>query len=203
MDLTEFDILRRRCLDGDESAWTELYRQLLPLAKWLAAKYGIPNDDAKDIIQKTMITFTEKIGRIRNPNAYLRTVLHHRWVDWLRQRQAGAEVLGTDLNPSINETSAGADVFDAVAATASRATADIETAEALELLRQLLQELKDDCRRLVVSRFLEQRSYREMAQECEVPEPQIGVRLSRCLGYLLERLNRFPDARMVLRALCE
>lgn len=203
MDPTEFEALRARCLQGQEEAWAELFRKLLPFAERLAmARYQIPAADAQDVAQLVMIDFAAKISEIRTPEAFVRTAVHNKCVDWARRCKTRNEVLASELSGEREDGEDKTNLFENLPGP-RQDTTDTELVEALELLRAALLELKDDCRRLLSLRFFEQIAYRDLSERCSLPEAQVGVRLARCLGYIFDKLDRFPDAWDTLSVLCE
>ena len=95
--------LLQKISSGDEIGWEEFFRTYRPLIHALTFRRGIPETDADDIAQQTMLAVfrngifaydREKHGKFRT---YLGGIIRHKIFDYFRDRQAAAEAPPEDV----------------------------------------------------------------------------------------------------------
>jgi RNA polymerase sigma-70 factor (ECF subfamily) len=129
--------------------------------------------DAEDLTQQTFLVAQQKLGQLRdaeNARAWLFTVLRNGYLKSFRK--------------AVPQTAASIDLdVEALAAE--------ETDEPFdrELLQRALDQLPDDFRLVVVMFYFEERSYREIAAELEVPIGTVMSRLARAKAGLRRLLH--------------
>jgi RNA polymerase sigma-70 factor (ECF subfamily) len=131
--------------------------------------------DAEDLTQQTFLVAHEKLGQVRQADSvrgWLFTVLRNGYLKNCRRTvPVAAASLGFDL--------------DTVAAKADDRPLDVEQ------LGQVLVELADEFKLVLLLFYFEQRSYREIAEILQVPIGTVMSRLSRAKAHLRSRL--FPS----------
>jgi RNA polymerase sigma-70 factor, ECF subfamily len=131
--------------------------------------------DAEDLTQQTFLVAHEKLGQVRQAESvrgWLFTVLRNAYLKNCRRTVPIAVAsLGFDL--------------DTVAAKADDRPIDGEE------LQQVLVELADEFKLVLLLFYFEQRSYREIAQILQVPIGTVMSRLSRAKAHLRSKL--FPS----------
>ena len=178
---TDFGItseLIGRCRLGDDDAWREMFSKTCPLAKW-AVKHKIFNcspDLVDELAQETMVALSKYIGKIKD-EAHLRNFVVraacNKCINYMvKHREAFVEVPETipdekDALTEINE----------------------RERDVIGITRETVAELKEPCRTIIRSRFLEERSYKEIAEKHCIDIKQLGVRLKRCVGFLRRMLE--------------
>jgi RNA polymerase sigma-70 factor (ECF subfamily) len=84
-----FTVLLRAAREGDESAWSEIYRELAPAVLGYLRGSGAP--DPEDVLGETFLQVARDIGRFEGDwtafRAWVFTVAHHRLID-ARRRSA-------------------------------------------------------------------------------------------------------------------
>jgi len=159
-----------------------LYRRALSLCRNAV--------DAEDLVQETYLralTFFNQFAPGTNCRAWLMTILRHAFIS--RRARAAREV------PGIDESTAGRALARCAGLTAtpeeefSRHTiGDRHLAEAVEALPRSFQEV-------VMLADVEERSYREIAQMCELPVGTVMSRLYRARRLLRKALRARRDDR--------
>jgi RNA polymerase sigma factor (sigma-70 family) len=170
------DDLIQGCADEAAHAWEELYTRFFPEAVWVAKgpRLGLSHEEAKDIAQDTMIDLSKAIrgGKLRKSLlGYVKVVAHHKSVDLIRKHDP--------LRKKAEQREDGSDPLDSIAATP--APLDSDKLRIVSLLSRMLSELQPPCVDLLRKRYYEEKKYRIIAAELDMPVNQIGVYLERCL----------------------
>ncbi len=187
--------LLSKCRQGDQAAWETLYAQCIPPVRARVLRMGFSEADALDVCQEALMVLARDIQSVNNPVAYAQTVAFRRCVDLIRRKrpeQAYEEHSDDSQQSAPNQAliQVWMDRWREHTYSADRLEAGFL---ALECLRNALDELGDPCRALLRSRFHLERSYRTIAREHAIPEPQVGVYLSRCVKRLKSMLQSVPD----------
>jgi len=191
--------LVRKCRTGDEDAWRLLYSQHWERTRNLARspKFHLSFADAQDIAQRVMIDLWRTImdnklrGRV---GGYVAEVTHNKCVDLIRKKDP---IRGAEW------TEGGPEAPDPFLTIPAPVPLPINTFEPTVLaeLKAILAGIKDECRSLLSYRFSSGMAYRELAAACHIPEPQVGMRLKRCLSGLREILKKRPGLADELKGL--
>lgn len=164
--------LVRRCLDGDQTAWTQLIERYQRLIYSVARVWCQDADELSDIFQATCLDLYRGLPEVRDAQAlpaWLITVARRRAIASMKTRVPIAEAVeGTE------------EFVDQVQA--------IEREHALE--RAILQ-LPERCRELVNLLYfnVNQPSYVEISEKLGMPVASIGPTRARCLDKLRKLLS--------------
>jgi len=188
--------LKQRCLQGDESAWRDLYRDAFGLARAiaLAPPFRFDSGTADDIAQETVVDLTMKLLEVDNWTGFTGRVAHNKCVDRVRKKKE------TPLTSYAKDAAAATRMVDALPAP-EYLPESLDDNKALAFLRTALQSLGQPCRDMLHARFFDELSYEETAIRVSLPGKQIGVYLSRCLARLRKRIENAPLIRDELQAL--
>lgn len=172
--------LVKRCLAGDEEAWSQLVDKYKALIYSIPIKYGLPPQDAADIFQATCMELLTRLPDLREPRAlpkWLIQVAHHMCYHWKRQQQ---RLVSRDGESDLPEPET-----PAVAETLIRQTQEEQ------ILREVVASLTPRCRRLVEMLFFESpsRPYSEVANELNLAVGSIGLTRQKCIETLRKRLD--------------
>ena len=146
-------------------------------------RYGLPRDDAADIVQNTFTILIESLDTLAEDSrlgAWLATVARRN--TWRLLERNRREIASENLD--------GADLA-ARAVLLGKSNADsIEHWELTELLDTGLSQIGEPCRELLLALYFqpELSSYAEVAARLEVPIGSIGPTRARCLKRLREVL---------------
>ena len=162
-----------RCKLGDDAGWRELFAKIYPLSRW-AVKHTIFNCSqalVDELAQDTMLALAKNIDKIED-GAHLKNFVvratRNKCINYMKkQREVFVEVPETipddkDTLTEIND----------------------KEKDVIGILRESVNELKEPCRTIVRSRFLDDSSYKEIAEKSSIDIKQLGIRLKRCVGFL-------------------
>ncbi len=174
--------LVKRCLEGQESAWTDLIDKYKNLIFSIPLHYGFSEEDSADIFQAVCMDLLAELPRLREPQAlpaWLIQVTRNKCFHRRRASQADQRQAIDDLDPAV--------------ATGSEPENIVSQVQQEQLLRDALSELAPRCRDLIRMLFLETppRSYEEVARELQLAPGSIGFTRRNCLEKLRERLEAF------------
>jgi RNA polymerase sigma factor (sigma-70 family) len=171
--------LVKRCLDGNEQAWSELIDKYKNLIYSIPVKYGFSRDEAADIFQAVCIELLSELPKLRKPEALPKWIMQVAAHECFRRRRGSNRLVSASDQDGTIESSEGAS-----------AEAILSQAEQEQRLRQAISELPPRCQELVHMLFFEEppREYREIARELGIATGSIGFIRQRCLSKLRNRL---------------
>lgn len=160
--------LLRKCRRGDDSSWRVLFAVTYPLSRWVVSHtlFNISPCIIDEIAQDTMIALAQNIVKISDEahaKRFVKRVARNKSIDYIRRNRELFEDVPEDI--PMEE-----DFF-------------LEN-HVVEVLHVAVQELKEPCQTIVRSRYLQNRSYKDIAKKVGIEIGQIGVRLNRCLSFL-------------------
>lgn len=169
--------LVKRCLSGDEEAWSTLVDKYKALIFSVAVKYGLPSHEAAEVFQVTCVELLTRLPDLREPRAlpkWLMQVAHHQCYRWKRQQQ---RTVSRDAESALPEP-----------AIPPIADSLVQQTQEEQMLREAIASLAPQCRRLVEMLFFETppRPYAEVAAELGLALGSIGFTRQKCI----ERLQR-------------
>lgn len=150
--------------------------------------YFIVNDYglAQDIVQEAFMKVTEKGPRLRsdtNIQGWVRRVAQNTAIDFLRKWKNNRQIIGR-----INDNTYG------VAQNEISVASEVETRVRNELLHQAINELKPDYRAVLLSFYLEGKSYQDICYELNLSESVLSQRLARARKKLSQHfLKKWAD----------
>jgi RNA polymerase sigma factor (sigma-70 family) len=172
--------LVKRCLSGEEEAWSLLIDKYKALIYSIPVKYGLPPQEAADVFQGTCMELLTRLGDLREPRAlprWLIQVAHHKCYHWKRQQE---RLVSRDGDADLPEPEVPPAAEDLVRQT-----------EEEQLLREALARIAPRCRRLVEMLFFESpsRPYSEVASELNLAVGSIGLTRQKCIESLRQCLD--------------
>ena len=190
--------LVRRSRRGDRAAFAELVRTYENAAYATALTYVRSREDAQDIVQEAFVTAYCKLVQLREPEnfgSWLWTIVRRHALEWLRRArtlQFAADTTETMSEVSAEEfatTRRNADLWDAVCA------------------------LPEELREVVLTYYLNDFSYEQVADYLGLTAPTVKGRLHRSRARLKEELsseeteelsmNRVHVGKKVEEAICK
>jgi len=172
--------LVKRCLSGQEEAWSQLIDKYKALIYSIPVKYGLPQQEAADVFQETCMELLTHLRDLREPRAlpkWLIQVAHHKCYHWKRQQQrlvsrdGEAELPEPEIPPVAEEL--------------------VRQTQEEQMLREAMASLAPRCRKLVEMLFFESpsRPYSEVANELNLAVGSIGLTRQKCIESLRKRLD--------------
>jgi RNA polymerase sigma-70 factor (ECF subfamily) len=134
--------------------------------------------DAEDVVQQSFLTAHQKIGQLRDPQngkAWLFTIARNAYLKSLRGN-AGTKLVSLEQAPEPGEECPQGIRFDN------------------EQLQSVLNELEEEFRTPLILFYFEQFSYKEIAEQMDVPIGTVMSRLARGKTYLRQKLASFQPA---------
>jgi RNA polymerase sigma factor (sigma-70 family) len=173
--------LVKKCLSGNEEAWSALIEKYKALIYSIPVKYGLSQPDASDVFQATCLELLARLPELRKPRAlpkWLMQVAHHECYRWKRSQQ---RMVSRDAEPDLPEPEAPA-----------IAQLLLEQTQEEQILREAVRLLTPQCQRLVALLFFETpaRPYAEVAKELGLAQGSIGFTREKCLERLRRQLSK-------------
>jgi RNA polymerase sigma factor (sigma-70 family) len=173
--------LVKRCLSGQEEAWSQLIDKYKALIYSIPVKYGLPPQEAADVFQSTCVELLMHLAELRDPRAlpkWLIQVAHHKCYHWKRQQQ---RLVSRDGETELPEPEVPAVAEEFVRQTQEE-----------QMLREAMASLAPRCRRLVEMLFFESpsRPYTEVASELNLAVGSIGLTRQKCIESLRKHLDQ-------------
>jgi len=129
---------------------------------------------AADLTQETFCTAQQKLSQLRDGNrarAWLCAILRHHYLHWRRRER----VITTSS-------------LESIAAEPEQGAPTVATHDS-ERLQQILADLPESYRTPLILFYFEEFSYRQIAEQMEVPIGTVMSRLARAKAYLRSRLT--------------
>jgi RNA polymerase sigma factor (sigma-70 family) len=169
--------LVRRCLDGDEVAWTAVIDRYKRLIYTIPFKYGASIDEAEEIFQAVCVDLVTELPKLRKPEAlkgWLASVARHKALRWKgRSRRAQLGANWEELADSLPDRDPDA----------ARVLDEVELEQGV---RAAVAELPERCQELVRLLFYGDPPlpYAEVAKSLGLATGSIGFIRGRCLKKL-------------------
>ena len=172
--------LVKECLSGNEAAWALLIDKYKALIYSIPIKYNLPPQEAADVFQSTCVELLTRLPELREPKAlpkWLMQVAHHQCY---RQKRQAQRLVSRDADVDLPEPE-----------TPAIAETLVQQTQEEQMLRDAMQTLTPQCRRLVELLFFETppRPYTEVAAQLGLALGSIGFTRQKCI----ERLRRNLD----------
>ncbi len=186
--------LIERCNSGDKEAWAQFYALCFPLVSLAVRRSaGAGPEDAEDTMQEVFIQLFKAL-RVYDPTRSLQAYVLEitRRVVIGRFRKISAAKRG-GRNPGHKRVNAhdcdcGEETVSVASPDADQEVLLIRAQEGL-FLRKALGHITENCRQLLLLRYEQELSYKEIAEATSVKEPTLRVRVQRCLSALGERYS--------------
>jgi RNA polymerase sigma factor (sigma-70 family) len=167
--------LVRAAAVGDRDAWNYLVERYGPMVRNVARRYRLSSGDVEDVTQTVWLCCFQYLSRLREPRAL------PGWLKTITQREAlrlsTSQARLTSIDP--------ADMDRMLKGTVDDGSADMLQAEAVQAVRDSLDELSPGTRSLLILLHTDARpSYREISEVLGIPTGSIGPTRARSLAKL-------------------
>ena len=181
------------CLQGDASAWEEIYRRHYGRVKQVIGwrRWGFSPIEVEDGVQEVFLQLVRSLPRFRGEASlatFLTRLARNRCISNLRRKTAlkrGREELSVTLE---GEREEGMAFKPAVDPDPGPEGAYLHTEEGRGVARAL-EALSPECRQVLHLRYYKQLSYKEICSALVLPLGTVCSRLKRCLLHLRGQLE--------------
>jgi RNA polymerase sigma factor (sigma-70 family) len=178
------------CVDHRSGAWDEFLRRYANLIYSTILRVGLPDEDAQDAFQTTVLAIYEDIGRLRNREgvaSWIVGITYRQAINRIRSRTRARETPMDDGGDGIGK--ALVDPVDP-GDLPDRTRVELEQAQQVA---EALERLPERCRRLLQILFYEEPApdYGEISRREGLPVGSIGPTRARCL----EKMRRIFEER--------
>ena len=178
------------CLGGSETAWKEFYAQFAGLVKAVARKYSpYSAQDVEDYSQAAFLTLTTALADYdpwQSLPRFVGVVTERVIIDEYRKTKAAKRDAAVE---SLSYDDSGEERFGSSHEEVELQDDQLDRAQRASQLREALQALDSKCRRLLALRYLDELSFKEVAEATAGTENTVTVQTRRCLEALRSRLT--------------
>lgn len=182
-----------RCLDGDEAAWSELYRAFYAQIRFVVGwrRWGFSPSEVEDGIQEVFTELVRSLPNFRQESklsTFVERLARNRCISHLRKKSAlkrPKESLGIELEEGKGEE--GMSRHHLVAEDGDPEQ-ELLAREDFGELSSALEAMPVGCRQIIVLRYYRQMSYQEICAVMELPLGTVCSRLKRCLSKLKTKI---------------
>ena len=184
--------LSKRYIAGDEEAFSELFKENAPVFIGRLIKKGISLHDAQDIVQ---IVFTKVYKNIKaisekKINHWMGKVLKNEYVNLIRHYKTKIQSNKINLESFEEEVMRAAVEYD----DPSKLLEVKEPNERLLIIKEAISLLRDRERR-ILELSLEDREYKDIAKELNIPHGTVMSRVFYARKALKRKCKRLMDSR--------
>ena len=184
----DLDALIRRCLDGDQAAWSRIvsthWRRVFNIAYKFTGRYDEAEDLAQDVFLK-LFKSLDTFDRRANFQTWLTSVSRNLCIDHYRSVRRERETMNRTIDP---------DTLTPVAPGASP-QALLEQRDRVTQLREALDRLTPPLRAAVMLRDIHELTYQEIADRLGLPEGTVKSRINRGRAELARQIRARGAAR--------
>lgn len=186
MDAEREKELVERCLNGDETAWSELYQQYYSQIRFIVGwkRWGFSNGEMEDGIQEVFIELIRSLPNFRQDSklsTYVERLARNRCISHLRKKTAlkrPREALNVELEEGGGEEGM---VRCHLVSEDGDPEERLLAQEEHQHLKEALDSMPESCRQIITLRYYRQMSYQEICSVTELPLGTVCSRLKRCL----------------------
>jgi len=182
-----------RCLDGDETAWSELYREYYSQIRYVVGwkRWGFSKGEVEDGIQEVFAELVRSLPNFRQESklsTFVERLARNRCISHLRKKTAlkrPKESFGVELEEGKGEEGMAR---RHLISEDGNPEGELLASEQFSELNGALLEMGDGCRQIITLRYYRQMSYQEICAVMELPLGTVCSRLKRCLAKLKTKI---------------
>ncbi len=173
--------LARRCVLGDEKAWSELIRRFGRRIFSHCRLAGLKAGDAEDVCQEVLVSAFRSMASFRgcSLSTWLYRLTRRRLADYYRSPQRRLISVGEPLSPTMP-------------APAEDPVAKLSAAEDAGKIHRAIETLNEPLKGILIAYYLYETPIREIARESGIPINTIKSHLHRGRKHLRGRLEVQP-----------
>ena len=179
-------------IEGNESAWNEIYRRFHGRVKRIVSwrKWGFRQAEADEVAQDVFLELLKALPNFRRESSlatFLTRLAKNKCISVLRkkgaQKRAKEEYGFTFDEKKSNDPDERRVIAESTLGNPQETLIFQENAQ---YLSESLKDLSEECREVIEKRFFRDMSYKEICDELDLPLGTVCSRLKRCLLYLKE-----------------
>jgi len=182
---TEDQLLVRECLTGSETAWSEFYSRFIGLMRTVVRKHGtLSPQDVEDVTQSAFLSLTTALTRYDSQQSlprFVSLITERVLIDEYRKGKAAKRDCETE---ALERSDCGEEAKIETSEDPELQDEQLERAELVSRLRNALKTIEEKCRELLTLRYLDERSFKEIAESLGSTENTVTVQTRRCLDAL-------------------
>lgn len=181
MQLRKIRQLVKQARLGDEEAFSRLYSETVKAQYFTALSILKDNLLAEDVIQLTYLQVYQNLPRLSTPATFLSwlsRITYNNCIDALKKKQRLAPELTADMPVEIMDESYGADPLQSAQLTENQ-----------HLLMEILNNISPEHRIVIILRYLQHLSVKEIADITNTSEGTVRSRIHYALLKLKKQLN--------------
>ena len=187
---------------GDESAWTEAFLCLWPVALQAARQpnTGLTQPEAEEAASEALVQLISQIGKVaafEELKALVVTIAYRRAVSLARRKSAAKR---GPLTLSLDGSGGDGEVLPALPALSDNGLSDIDLSEMVLLLDKALSGLDAETRVLLEDKAMQGLSYQEMSAKHRRPVGTLCAKVARGLKKIRGQLKESPGLMKELKA---
>ncbi len=192
------ELLVRRCVAGDDSAWEELVRRYQRKIYAICFRFTGSADAAEDLTQDVFVRMYRTLGTYQAQRAsfmtWVATITRNLLVDHFRKSRP--ERLTESLEAAPTGNADALPLSEQIPDKAVGPDGRMHSREVRELIHAALQKLSPELREAVILRDLHDMDYREIAAAIRIPEGTVKSRINRGRTELARLLSRMQGQGM-------
>ena len=170
---------------GETSAFEQVYAQYFRMAASFVQQNHGDDEEARDTFQEMLFVLVKKLREkdfhlSSKLGTYIYSIIRHLWLRRLKKR-------GNFQLMDLNEQQ------DSIAITDDEIEVKKEVERKHELMANVLESLKDDCKKIILSSFYEKKSHKEIAEIMDYTLAFVRVKLHRCMESFRKKVRNHPD----------
>jgi RNA polymerase sigma factor (sigma-70 family) len=169
--------------NGNNEAYTQLYRQYYPMVESIVLKNQGGKEDSRETFQETLLILYKKLRDDANfvlqaeLGTFLYAIARNYWFSQLKKKKNYKEM-------SIEENAIGYENIPASDVTEMEA----EYEQQQLIVKDILEEFKAECKDIIMAAFYEKLSGAAIAKKFGYTEGYVKIKKFRCLGELRSRV---------------
>jgi RNA polymerase sigma factor (sigma-70 family) len=190
--LRDYELVKAALQRGEQNAYAELMRNYRDSLYFMMLKMTNNPQDADDL---TIEAFGKAFKNLRQYtpdfafSTWLFKIASNNCIDFIRKRKNN-EPISVNLSDLTEE---GNDLADILPATSRTPEEDIIRKQKIQALREIIDHLKPQYKKLIELRYYEEKSYEEISLELDMPIGTVKAQLFRAREFLYHILRNRHD----------
>ena len=190
--LRDYELVKAALEKGQQAAYAELMRNYRDSLYFMMLKMTNNPQDADDLTIEAFGKAFKNLSQYTPQysfSTWLFKIASNNCIDFIRKKK-----LNEPISFSINELSEeGDDISDILPETARNPEEDVIRQQKIQALREIVEKLKPNYRRIIELRYYQELSYEEISEEMNLPIGTVKAKLFRVREFLFHVLKNRHD----------